>query len=208
MRGCSCAGGEEAPERGRPGHAGEAPPFQLGHRWVTLPPGALSHPGLPQPIGYQSSSFLKQEQHQPTLEWGSQVAQDHGREIGDTTQSVTEGSGWQEQKGGVPAQFVSPRLFTGAPASLFVLTRNFVRMWRALGSWQLLFRKGLGWLKAPWPLWLVNKFFEQVPPVFGPRFSRFWNGWPGRKGGLWCGPQRPQCPALHPTPFCSLINMD
>ncbi|XP_070309482.1 small G protein signaling modulator 3 isoform X2 [Odocoileus virginianus] len=32
---CKERGGEEAPEGGRPGHAGEAPPLQLGHRWVT-----------------------------------------------------------------------------------------------------------------------------------------------------------------------------
>lgn len=107
------------------------------------------------------------------------------------------------ESGGLP-QSVPPRLFTGAPTSLFVLTRNLVRTWRALGSWQLLFRKGLGWLKASGPLWLVNKFFEQVPPVFGPRFSPFWNRWPGREGGLWCGPQRPQCLALHPRPLLQL----
>lgn len=72
------------------------------------------------------------------------------------------------------------------------------------GVLAVLFRKGLGWLKASWPLWLVNKFFEQVPPVFGPRFSPFWNRWPGQEGGLWCGPQRPQCPALHPRPLLQL----
>lgn len=33
--GLSRAGGEEALEGGRPGHAGEAPPLQLGHRRVT-----------------------------------------------------------------------------------------------------------------------------------------------------------------------------
>lgn len=80
---------------------------------MTLPPGALSHPGLPQPIGYQSISFLKQELHQPTLEWGSQVARDHGREIGDTTQSVTEGSGWQEQKVGACLSLFLPGSLQG-----------------------------------------------------------------------------------------------
>lgn len=43
-----CTGGEAATEGGCSGHAGEAPPFQLGHRWMTLLLAARWLPGPPQ----------------------------------------------------------------------------------------------------------------------------------------------------------------
>lgn len=92
-----------------------------------LPPVALSCPGLSQPIGYQSSSFLSKKAALPCFGTGTQwprpnpaagardedtgaLARWHGREIGDTT---------LEQKVGGLAQSVPPSVFMEAPSPTF-----------------------------------------------------------------------------------------
>lgn len=73
----------------------------------TLPPMALSHPDRSQPIGYQSSCFLKKRRvlgwgltwSRPNPSYGTKgrrhwsLARHHGREIGDTT-LLAAGGAW------------------------------------------------------------------------------------------------------------------